>query len=162
MSKRIQRDYVELIKIAKSKTSCYIEDPEYKSDNLKNISILLKGLDKSPYEGGLWRLEICLPSDYPFSPPSVKFKTSIYHPNIKKYVKNNTIKDGSICLDILSSSHWMPSYSLNNVIQSISLLLVRANPDDPLSSKIGAEYKLDYSKFLDSAKKHTELYSIKY
>lgn len=36
----------------------------------------------SPYEHGIYRLNIRLVEDYPHTPPQVKFETLIYHPNI--------------------------------------------------------------------------------
>ena len=69
-------------------------------DNLFFWHGCIFGPDDSLYKGGKFNISIQINSDYPFSPPLVKFETKIYHPNI-----NAT---GAICLDILKPAKWSP------------------------------------------------------
>ena len=66
-------------------------------DNIYLWSGSISGPVDSPYSGGLFKLLIEFPQNYPFKAPKVKFITPIYHPNINKYGDI-----GSPCLHPLS------------------------------------------------------------
>lgn len=57
---------------------------EVVNDDLFNIKGHINGPKNSPFEGGVFKIEAKIPKNYPFSPPSVKFVTRIWHPNICK------------------------------------------------------------------------------
>merc|ERR1712224_372676 len=83
----------------------------------------IMGPPDSPYQGGVFFLNINFPSDYPFKPPKVHFTTKIYHCNVNS--------NGAICLDILKDQ-WSPALTISKVLLSISSLLTDCNPADPL------------------------------
>ena len=93
---------------------------------------MIMGPGESPYQGGVFFLDIVFPPDYPFKPPKCTFKTKVYHPNINA--------NGGICLDILKNQ-WSPALTTTKVLLSISSLLSDPNPDDPLVGEIAALYK---------------------
>ena len=92
----------------------------------------ISGPEDSPYEGGLFYLNIKFPADYPYKPPQLTFNTKVYHPNINA--------NGKICISILKED-WTPSMTIPKVLQSVQSLLTDANPDDALIPEIAQQYK---------------------
>ena len=119
-------------------------------DNIYKWSATISGPSESPYEGGIFSLDINLPENYPIRPPQIIFKTKIFHPNINS--------SGSICLDILKNQ-WSPALTIHKTLLSISSLLTDPNPDDPLDATAGKLFKNDYEKFFSTAKEMTLNYS---
>ncbi|KAG5505423.1 hypothetical protein GH5_03443 [Leishmania sp. Ghana 2012 LV757] len=92
---------------------------------------VISGPCDTPWEGGLFKLDLTFGDDYPFSPPKVRFLTKdVFHPNV--YV------DGNICMDTLKSS-WQSSLNLEALLISIQSLLSDPNP---LSAANGAAARL--------------------
>lgn len=118
---------------------------------IDDLRAQIVGGANTPYEGGLFSLEIKVPERYPFEPPKMRFLTPIYHPNIDNA--------GRICLDALKlppKGAWKPSLNIATVLSSIQLLMVEPNPDDPLMADISSEYKYNKQVYLEKAKRWTE------
>ena len=101
-------------------------------DDMFHWQATLMGPKDSPYENGVFFLDINFPADYPYKAPRVTFSTKIYHPNINS--------SGGICLDILKDQ-WSPALTISKVLLSICSLLTDPNPDDPLVPSIAELYK---------------------
>jgi ubiquitin-conjugating enzyme E2 A len=90
----------------------------------------IKGPPNTPYEDGVFNIQLTFESEYPFKAPSVKFLTPIFHPNI--------YRDGKICVDILQPHEWSPAQNIRSILVSIMSLLMDPNPDSP-ANRIAAE-----------------------
>ncbi|OAY85140.1 Ubiquitin-conjugating enzyme E2 36 [Ananas comosus] len=123
-------------------------------ENMRYFNVMILGPEQSPYEGGVFKLELFLPEEYPMAPPKVRFLTKIYHPNIDKA----SSKLGRICLDILKDK-WSPALQIRTVLLSIQALLSAPNPDDPLSDNIAKHWKANEAEAVETAKEWTRLYA---
>jgi len=122
-----------------------------KGNDLHLWTATIVGPKGTPYEGGLFMLDVEFPIDYPFKAPKVSFVTRIYHPNINK--------NGAICLDILKDQ-WSPALTIGSVLLSICSLLNDPNPNDPLVPEIAHQYKQNKHAFDVSAREHTARFAL--
>jgi ubiquitin-conjugating enzyme E2 D len=119
-------------------------------DNLFEWEAVIIGPTETPYENGIFRLDISIPSNYPFKAPIVIFKTKIYHPNINSA--------GNICLDILKGQ-WSAALTISKVLLSVCSLLSDPNPNDPLVSDIANVYNTNRELYDKTAKEWTTIYA---
>lgn len=105
------------------------------------------GPSDSPFEGGIFQLDIHFPVDYPFSPPNIRFITKVYHPNIGT--------TGGICLDILKKDKWSPALTVGATLLSITSLLTDPNAADPLNGEAGRMYRNNRAQYDRTARDWT-------
>ncbi|KRZ40246.1 Ubiquitin-conjugating enzyme E2 K [Trichinella pseudospiralis] len=104
----------------------------------------IRGPPDSPYEGGVYELDIQIPETYPFTPPKVKFLTRIWHPNISSAT-------GAICLDVLKDQ-WAASLTLRTVLLSIQALLGAPEPRDPQDAVVARQMMEAPSVYAETAR----------
>ena len=144
--KMARRELIKFNKLHPSKCSvCPIED-----DDIYNWKATIIGPDDSPFKGGIFFAHIFFPSDYPFKPPTLKFKTPIYHPNISR--------SGYIGLDILEGA-WTPGLSIDQIFLSISSLLRNPDTNRPENDVIMNIYNKNRKQYETTAKEWTEKYA---
>ncbi|TYZ66703.1 hypothetical protein PybrP1_000794 [[Pythium] brassicae (nom. inval.)] len=119
--------------------------------DLSQLQGTLQGPPGTPYEGGVFQLEIVIPPKYPFEPPKIRFETKIWHPNISS-------QTGAICLDILKDQ-WSPALTIKTALLSIQALLSAAEPSDPQDAEVAKMYLDDYDQFVSTARFWTETYA---
>jgi len=118
-------------------------------DNLNRWTGTISGTDNTVFEGLKYKLSLTFPSDYPFSAPTVRFETPIFHPNVDQ--------NGTICLDILKDK-WSATYTVKTILLSLQTLLNDPNNDSPLNSQAAAMWdsqeefrKMVLKKYADSS-----------
>ncbi|PWA26377.1 ubiquitin-conjugating enzyme E2-23 kDa [Artemisia annua] len=65
------------------------------NESIHQFFVFFHGPADSLYAGGVWKVKVELPEDYPFSSPSIGFTTKIYHPNID-------FESGMVCVNVLN------------------------------------------------------------
>jgi ubiquitin-protein ligase len=78
------------------------------------------------YEGGVFRVDMELPTEYPYQPPRCRFMTKIYHPNIGEGEFESCIVGGN----------WTPILRIRNIVFFIIRLLEQPDLENPLNAEI--------------------------
>ncbi len=99
-------------------------------ENITKGHAMIRGPPGTPYADCLLFFSFDFPSDYPFTPPKVKFLTgdgkTRMHPNL--YV------EGKVCLSILGTFPG-PSWSANMTLETILLNLQSLLDENPLANE---------------------------
>lgn len=119
-------------------------------DDLFAWEAIIIGPEDTPYEGGIFKLDIKFGTDYPYKPPKISFSTRIYHMNINA--------SGGICLDILKDN-WSPALTISKVLLSICSLLSDPNPSDPLVPELAKIYMENQATYMQNAREYTLQYA---
>ncbi len=117
-----------------------------RGDTIHQWEAIIAGPIDTSYEGGIFKLYLDFPNEYPYHPPKVRFITKVFHPNINTH--------GEICLDILRDK-WSPALTASRVLLSIMSLLGDPNPNDPLMPNIANLYKNNRKAYEIQAKEWT-------
>ncbi|KAH6567500.1 hypothetical protein BASA60_009000 [Batrachochytrium salamandrivorans] len=83
--------------------------------NVFHWHITLQGLEGTPWEGGIFQVDMHFDESYNNSPPSVFFLTVPFHPNID-------ISSGKPCISFLDNAdEWKPSISLETILVQLQV-----------------------------------------
>ena len=101
------------------------------------------GPEGSHYEGGKFVISVDFSDNYPFKCPVMKFKTKIYHPNVKT-------ETGEICDQAIKNS-WVPTLNANYIIKMLKELIENPSTEAPMEAEIAAVFMQDSAKFKATA-----------
>ncbi|KAL7560649.1 hypothetical protein ACA910_001333 [Epithemia clementina (nom. ined.)] len=140
----------ELKEVGKNDTSG-VQAKVINDGDIRHLRGTIQGPEGTPYEGGIFEIDIIIPKQYPFEPPKMKFMTKIWHPNISS-------QTGAICLDILKDN-WSPALTIKTALLSLQALLCSAEPGDPQDAEVAKMYTANRGEFERTAKFWTESYA---
>ena len=120
-------------------------------DNIVNWDVTIDGPAGTPFEGGKFVVNIDFSNNYPFKCPVMKFKTKIYHPN----VKDGT---GEICDQAIKNT-WVPTLNANYLIKMLIELIENPNGDSPQEQEIASMMIHNKAMFEQNAREWTEKYA---
>ncbi len=128
----------------------------FAEDDVGRWSVFMEGPPGTPFAGGIYELELVFPANYPESPPSLRFVSQFWHPNV--------YKDGPVCISILHAAgddqmsgesfdiRWKPINSVSSVLNSVLLLLMEPNLSSPANVDASVEWRDDIEQFKVKAK----------
>ncbi|KAL4423487.1 hypothetical protein ABPG77_003620 [Micractinium sp. CCAP 211/92] len=124
---------------------------ELLGNSVQKLIGCLKGPRDTPFDGGIFYVNIELDDQYPFVPPKMRFITKVWHPNISS-------ANGAICLDILKDQ-WSPALTLKTALLSLQALLSSPQPDDPQDAVVARQYMGSLAEYETTARQWTQMYA---
>jgi len=114
-------------------------------DNIFEWEVSLFGPPDTLYQGGYFKANMKFPADYPYSPPSVRFITKVWHPNV--------YENGDLCISILHPpvddpqsgelpcERWNPTQNVRTILLSVVSLLNEPNTFSPANVDASVMYR---------------------
>lgn len=91
------------------------------------------------------------PKEYPMAPPTLRFITPMWHPNV--------YADGNVCISILhppgedkwgyeeANERWSPVHTVETIMVSVISMLSGPNDESPANVEAAKEWREDYAAF---------------
>lgn len=116
-------------------------------DNVMSWNAVIIGPADTPFEDGTFKLVLQFDEQYPNKPPTVKFISEMFHPNV--------YASGELCLDILQN-RWSPTYDVSSILTSIQSLLNDPNISSPANVEAANLYKDHRSQYIKRVRETVE------
>jgi len=122
------------------------------SEDALDIQAVIEGPAQTPYEGGAYRVKLCLGAEFPMQPPRAFFLTRIFHPNIAA--------SGDVCVNTLKRD-WDPqNWSIGHILQVVRCLLIVPFPESSLNEEAGRLFMESYAEYAAHAAMINRIHAI--
>jgi len=124
------------------------------------VEVALFGPPDTLYQGGYFKAHLKFPTDYPYNPPSIRFLSKVWHPNV--------YENGDLCVSILHPpvddpqsgelpcERWNPTQNVRTILLSVVSLLNEPNTSSPAN----VDASVMYRRWKDSRGKDKEYENI--
>lgn len=108
---------------------------------------VLMGPSGTPYEGGMFKASLEFTQEYPNMPPTMKFQSTMWHPNV--------YSDGRVCISILhnpgddamgyesAAERWTPVHTVTTILLSVLSMLSTPNDESPANVEAAIQWRND-------------------
>jgi len=129
-------------------------------ENIFKWTVAIFGPPGTIYQGGYFKAQLKFPNNYPYSPPTMRFLSKVWHPNV--------YENGDLCVSILHPpvddphsgempcERWNPTQSVRTILLSVISLLNEPNTSSPAN----VDASVSYRKWKDSNGVETEYATI--
>jgi len=113
--------------------------------NVFKWTVAIFGPPGTLYQGGYFKASIKFPTNYPYAPPTLRFLSKVWHPNV--------YENGELCISILhppvedphsgelACERWNPTQNVRTVLLSVISLLNEPNISSPASVDASVMYR---------------------
>lgn len=120
--------------------------------NIYEWEILIVGPDGTMYEEGMFKARLVFPNDFPNMPPTMTFKSEMWHPNV--------YENGEVCISILHApgedpfnqqelpeERWRPVLGVEQIVVSVISMLSDPNFESPANMDAACQWRNDRTAF---------------
>ncbi|CAF0784110.1 unnamed protein product [Adineta steineri] len=119
-------------------------------NNIFHWRATVLGPSDTPFEGGIFILDIICSDEYPFKPPKCTMKTNMFHPNISSI--------GKIYIRILEDD-WRAVLTIENILLSIASILATPAMDNPINHEAARYFRENRREYNSIVREYTLKYA---
>ena len=121
------------------------------TEDFREWSTLLRGSVGTPYEGGVFRVILHCPAEYPFKPPKLRWCTPIFHCDIDSAGQCNCA--------FTKGGQWSPAMTIPKLVFGLCEAFGEQNDVDVTNCVAAELHRRDWRGFDQKAREWTQRYA---